>query len=220
MWTKFINKYHLNLYHHNPTGKSVRIFCEGASLQTLILAKMIRLTFKMTCCTFVIPQILLAGSQIRSYLTQYILNFSKLLFKLINYHCYIVKSKLILPLSWRRSLSYRNQSIDLQSKWFLYDRILHHETIKLLNYYYNRFRMLHHRSPWTQDVNWTQLRRSEDALGRLLNVLCTFNLSPVSRGMSGFSIIWITLFSHELKILNYDGLWEKNYWMKINASIG
>ena len=126
MWTKFINKYHLNLYHHNPTGKSVRIFCEGASLQTLILAKMIRLTFKMTCCTFVIPQILLAGSQIRSYLTQYILNFSKLLFKLINYHCYIVKSKLILPLSWRRSLSYRNQSIDLQSKWFLYDTDLRH----------------------------------------------------------------------------------------------
>ena len=202
MWTKFINKYHLNLYNHNPTGKSVRIFCEGASLQTLILAKMIRLTFKMTCCTFVIPQILLAGSQIRSYLTQYILNFSKLLFKLINYHCYIVKSKLILPLSWRRSLSYRNQSIDLQSKWFLYDRILYHETIKLLNYYYNSFRILQHRS------------------GRLLNVLCTFNLSPVSRGMSGFSLIWITLFSHELKILNYDGLWEKNYWMKINASIG
>ena len=33
-------------------------------------------------------------------------------------------------------------------------------------------------SPWTQDVNWTYIRRS----GRLLNVLCTFNLRPVPRG--------------------------------------
>ena len=35
-----------------------------------------------------------------------------------------------LTLSWRGPLSYRNQSIDLQSKsmdWFLYDRKLHHE---------------------------------------------------------------------------------------------
>ena len=39
----------------------------------------------------------------------------------------------VLTLSWRRSLSYRNQSIDLQSKsfdWFLYDRDLRHERIK------------------------------------------------------------------------------------------
>ena len=38
----------------------------------------------------------------------------------------------ILTLSWRRSLSYRNQSIDLQSKsmnWFLYDRDLRHERV-------------------------------------------------------------------------------------------
>ena len=36
-------------------------------------------------------------------------------------------------LSWRRSLSYRTQSIDLQNKsmdWFLYDRDLRHEKIK------------------------------------------------------------------------------------------
>ena len=39
-----------------------------------------------------------------------------------------------LTLSWRRSLSYRNQSIYLQSKsidWFLYDRYLRHEGVKL-----------------------------------------------------------------------------------------
>ena len=27
--TKFTNTWHLNLYHHNPTGESVRNFCEG-----------------------------------------------------------------------------------------------------------------------------------------------------------------------------------------------
>ena len=40
---------------------------------------------------------------------------------------------LLLTLSWRRSLSYRNQSIDLQSKlidWFLYNRDLRHERVK------------------------------------------------------------------------------------------
>ena len=39
-----------------------------------------------------------------------------------------------LTLSWRRSLSYRNQSIDLQSKsmdWFLYDIGLRDERVKL-----------------------------------------------------------------------------------------
>ena len=37
-----------------------------------------------------------------------------------------------LTLSWRRSKSYRNQSIDFQSKpidWFLYDRDLRHERV-------------------------------------------------------------------------------------------
>ena len=40
-----------------------------------------------------------------------------------------------LTLSWRRPLSYRNQSIDLHSKsmdWFLYDNCLRHERVKLL----------------------------------------------------------------------------------------
>ena len=38
-----------------------------------------------------------------------------------------------LTLSWRRSLSYRNHSIDLRSKsmdWFLYDNSLRHERVK------------------------------------------------------------------------------------------
>ena len=29
VWPKFINKKHLKLYHDNPTGESVRNFCEG-----------------------------------------------------------------------------------------------------------------------------------------------------------------------------------------------
>ena len=40
-----------------------------------------------------------------------------------------------LTLSWRRPLSYRNQSIDLRSKsvdWFLYDNGLHHERVNTL----------------------------------------------------------------------------------------
>ena len=45
-----------------------------------------------------------------------------------------------ITLSWRRSLSKRNQSIDLQSKsmdWFLYNNGLRHERLKQLgsNYY-------------------------------------------------------------------------------------
>ena len=40
-----------------------------------------------------------------------------------------------LILSWRRSLSYRNQSTDLRSKsmdWFLHDDGLRHERFKLI----------------------------------------------------------------------------------------
>ena len=40
-----------------------------------------------------------------------------------------------LTLSWRRPLSYRNHSIDLQSKsmdWFVYDNGLRHEKVKVM----------------------------------------------------------------------------------------
>ena len=43
--------------------------------------------------------------------------------------------KSVLNLSWRRSLLYRSQSIDLQNKsmdWFLYDKNLRHERVKAL----------------------------------------------------------------------------------------
>ena len=55
-------------------------------------------------------------------------------FKNTLYHNHKTKwEKKHLTLSWRRSLSYKNQSIDLQRKsmdWFLYDRDLRHERVK------------------------------------------------------------------------------------------
>ena len=50
------------------------------------------------------------------------------------------ENKDFLTLSWWRPLSYRNQSIDLQSKsvdWFLYDNGLHHERVKLTAYIFS-----------------------------------------------------------------------------------
>ena len=58
-----------------------------------------------------------------------------------NYSCtisFLVNILLIkLTLSWRRAISYRNQSIDLLHKsmdWFLYDIGLRHERVKVLLY--------------------------------------------------------------------------------------
>ena len=51
-------------------------------------------------------------------------------FFLTNLQCpKMLWSSVILTVSWRRSLWYRNQSIDLQRKWFLYDRDLRHERV-------------------------------------------------------------------------------------------
>ena len=50
-----------------------------------------------------------------------------------------------LTLSWRRSLSYRNQSTDLQSKsmnWFLYDKDLRHERVKII-LAFNQYHAIH-----------------------------------------------------------------------------
>ena len=45
-------------------------FLRNSLLQTLIMAKKMRLTFKITCCTCFLLKILLAGRLIRSYFTQ------------------------------------------------------------------------------------------------------------------------------------------------------
>ena len=62
-------------------------------------------------------------------------NWSLLIILVITLLLKLTYTDLFLTLSWRRSLSYRKQSIDLQSKsmdWFLYDRDLRHERVKQL----------------------------------------------------------------------------------------
>ena len=62
---------------------------------------------------------------------QYLTSWGQFMFKSLYF--YNVKYNTVLTLSWRMSLSYTNQSIDLQSKsmgWFLYDRDLRHERVK------------------------------------------------------------------------------------------
>ena len=60
-------------------GRISQKFWWRGLLKTMILAKKIRRTVKMTCYTFVFLQILLAGRAIRSFLTQLILSCYKLL---------------------------------------------------------------------------------------------------------------------------------------------
>ena len=53
---------------------------------------------------------------------------------LLRKRCALQFCRTFLTLSWRRSLSYRNQSIDLLCKsmdWFLYDNDLRHKIVKL-----------------------------------------------------------------------------------------
>ena len=60
-----------------PYGGISEKFWRRGLLKTMILAKKIRLTIKMTCYTFVFLQILLTGRVIRSYLSQLILSCCK-----------------------------------------------------------------------------------------------------------------------------------------------
>ena len=67
VWTKFINKQHLNIYHHNPMGESLRNFCEGVYLRRWIWLKRCSLHSKWhaVCTLFVFLQVLLARTLIR-----------------------------------------------------------------------------------------------------------------------------------------------------------
>ena len=59
----------------------------------------------------------------------------KILFWIISSHHEVINSS-PLSLSWRRSLSYRNQSIGLQNKlmdWFLYDKVHCHERVNQMS---------------------------------------------------------------------------------------
>ena len=83
----------------------------------------------------------------------------------------------ILALSWRRSLSYRNQSIDLLSKsidWFLYDRDLLHERV-------NNFRKLILRS---------NIFHTSSLLLYRLNILKNLGFSDVVEGFRKRPVSW------------------------------
>ena len=68
-----------------------------------------------------------------TFLYHYVLGFYVFLVQVVLHK---VLWLLVLTLSWRRPLSYRNQSIDLRSKsvdWFLHDNGLGHERVKSVN---------------------------------------------------------------------------------------
>ena len=73
VWTKFINKWYLNLYHHNPTGESVRNFCEGIYIRRWFWLERCRLHSTW-------PAVHLPFYRFCSYITQLILSCSKLSF--------------------------------------------------------------------------------------------------------------------------------------------
>ena len=104
-------------------------------------------------------------------------------------HLQSITADFRLSLPWRRSLSYRNQSIDLLCKpmdWFQYDRDLRHERINSfaanvsISYPLKTPENLW--SSWTQDVNWTYIRHIKwnkmETLGR--NRLNIFHIADLT----------------------------------------
>ena len=116
-----------------------------------------------------------------------------------------------LTLQWRRSLSYRNQSIDLQSKsmdWFLYDRDLHHERVKWVSLYlsvtkhwkvnWNNHRLRFFRSRntfWESGYEWV--------MGSTLNFFLTNQINKAN-------LIKLMYFFFPLEII------IKNLWFSID----
>ena len=87
-----------------------------------------------------------------------------------------------LTLSWRRPLSYRNQSVDLRSKsmgWFLYDNGLHHEMVKR----YGHNMTMHSALFWAETLD----TGIHNIFGSLLQEWKNDRLyDPVSRTFLGF----------------------------------
>ena len=84
-----------------------------------------------------------------------------------------------LTLSWRRSLSYGNQSIDLD--WFLYDTDIHHERVKCLRGFYQRVQSKTNTVQWPWGVTF------------LHHIFC----SPLlfSSFCFNFSLMFLTVFT-------------------------
>ena len=76
----------------------------------------------------------------------------------------------LLTLSWRKPLSYRNQSIDLRSKsmvWFLYDNGLRHERVKNMVLCASSDILLSLGESCFQTRKWHYLRHEHWGLGTL-----------------------------------------------------
>ena len=100
-----------------------RIFVFLFNVSTGLTADL--MTSSLTCKSSVVDM--------KTYLQDKVVNF---IIHLILTNSKSFDSKWRLSLSWRRPLSYRNQSTDLRKKsmdWFLYDNDLHHEKVKLRN---------------------------------------------------------------------------------------
>ena len=85
-------------------------------------------------------------------------------FCIIHWNCKIKCAHWDFPPSWRKSLSYRNQFIDLQSKsidWFLYDKYLRHERVKRASVLTFQSR-LHHIISITVSKSWSFESRGDE----------------------------------------------------------
>ena len=94
----------------------------------------------------------------------------------ISFISIFVSSATCLTLSWRRPLSYRNQSIDLLSKWFLYDNGLRHERDK------NKPKWSFFRQAYRRRLNQRRQRRIVGGTARFLIHICghfTFHIKEI-----------------------------------------
>ena len=119
-----------------------------------------------------------------------------------------------LTLSWRRSLSYRNQSIDIQSTpidWFLYDRDLRHERVKThKNMEFYPISIFHIKSLCEKTMS-NYFSVSPCFYTKYLNI-STINIFVVSKGES-----WENLYHQSVKLGNQSKLYEQNYSQMIPA---
>ena len=92
-------------------------------------------------------------------------------------------TKLILTLSWRRPLSYRNQSMDLQSKsmdWFLYDNGLLYERVKWLSEWHFRKTTITVLKPFSSKCSFLPLVLNKNGKIKTWNTMASSSHSKVS----------------------------------------
>ena len=122
---------------------------------------------------------------------------------------------LILPFSWRRSLSCRNQSIDLLYKsmdWFLYDGDLLHERIKVLPLFTNGERLSHFISGFQEkffESFLTGTKKTWSKVNKCFNTGILINLQS-----HYLLILVINAADTQFSIVNESGEndWVENVW--------